>query len=226
MIDRSAGRACQPAELFYQFESDRPRVAIADRSTVQLNSRDHFCSGTGKKTFVCDQYIVPCQIRFLNRNAVLLGEFKDDASGNPSQDPGIDGRGRDHSFLDHEQIVPGTLGYIALFVQHNSFSRTRLLGLDLSQDVVQIVQGLNPWAQCGRRDPSNRASRQGQALFIQRVRIKGDGGGDDDDTRPATTVRAKPERTNASGYQQPDVTIVQVVLPDSVKGRFHQFGLR
>ena len=46
--------------------------------------------------------------------------------------------------LDHEDVVAGALGDLALVVEHQGFEAAGLGPLDLGQDVVEVVERLDP----------------------------------------------------------------------------------
>ena len=55
---------------------------------------------------------------------------------------------------DDEDIVGGALGDVPLVVQHDRFGHVGIRRLDLGQDVVEIVEALDPrrrerWDGCG-----------------------------------------------------------------------------
>ena len=71
------------------------------------------------------------------------GQLHDGVAGHAFEDAGVDGRRLEHAALDDEDVVAGTLGHLALVVEHQRFQAAGLDRLDLGQDVVQIVQRLD-----------------------------------------------------------------------------------
>ena len=60
------------------------------------------------------------------------------------------GRRREqHAVADQEDVVGRALGHFALVVEHQGFHAAGLHALDLGQDVVQVVERLDPRAERG-----------------------------------------------------------------------------
>ena len=64
--------------------------------------------------------------------------------------PASIGRREQHAVADQEDVVAGALGHFALVVEHQGLDAAGLQPFDLGQDVVQVVERLDPRAQRGR----------------------------------------------------------------------------
>src|SRR5690606_38386458 len=106
---------------------------------------------------------------------------------------------------DDEDVVAGAFGDGALVVEHQGFGAAGVGALDLGEDVVQVVERLDPGVQ-GRRVVADRAGGDDlQAVLVQLGRVEDDRVGDDDDLRVARLARVEPEAAGPSGDDEPDV---------------------
>ena len=65
----------------------------------------------------------------------------------PSRMPGVDRRRVQLAPSDDEDVVAGAFGHFALVVEHQGFEAAGVGPLDLGQDVVEVVQRLDPRVQ-------------------------------------------------------------------------------
>ena len=93
---------------------------------------------------------------FADRDLQLAGQFDDHGARDAFQDAGLDRRRQQLALPHQEDVVAGTLGDFALVVEHQRLDAAGLQALDLGQDVVQVVQRLDPRAE-GRRVVADRA---------------------------------------------------------------------
>src|SRR5258705_104118 len=80
-------------------------------------------------------------------------------------------------------------------------------GLDLGQDVVQVVQRLDARVQRVRVVADRRRRDDLQALVVDLGRVQGDVVDDDDDLRLGGLARVKAERAGATADHQADVAV-------------------
>ena len=81
---------------------------------------------------------------------VLAGQLDHGVAGDAFEDAGVDRRREQPPVADQEDVVAGALGHFALVVEHQGLDAAGLHALDLGQDVVQVVERLDPRAQRGR----------------------------------------------------------------------------
>ena len=65
----------------------------------------------------------------------------------PSRMPASSGGVQQPAALDQEDVVARALGDFALVVEHQGFDAAGLQALDLGQDVVEVVERLDPRAE-------------------------------------------------------------------------------
>ncbi len=83
---------------------------------------------------------------FADLDAGLAGQLDDGVAGDAFEDAGVDGRREQPAAADQEDVVAGALGHLALVVEHQGLDAAGLKPLDLGQDVVQVVERLDPRA--------------------------------------------------------------------------------
>ena len=113
---------------------------------------------------------------FADLDAHLAGQLDDGVAGDAFEDAGVGGRREELALADQEDVVAGALGHFALVVEHQGLDAAGLKALDLGQDVVQVVQRLDPRAQRGRMVPRHADGDDLQPLLVQFVRIERDRG--------------------------------------------------
>ena len=129
----------------------------------------------------------------------------------PSRMPASVGGVLQHAALDEEDVVAGAFGDLALVVEHQGFEAAGLDGLDLGQDVVEVVQRLDARIE-GVGMVADRADRDDlQAVLVQFRRIEGDVVDDDDDLRIGRLARVEAEVAGAARDDQADVAVLLVV---------------
>ena len=104
-----------------------------------------------------------------------------------------------HSPLHHEDIVARALGDLALVVEHQGFEAAGVGPLDLGQDVVQVIERLDPRVDRIGVVAGGAGGDDLQAVLVQLFGVKADVVGDDDDLRVGRLPRVEPQAAGASG---------------------------
>ena len=122
----------------------------------------------------------------------------------------IDGR-VELPVLDDEDVVAGTLGDLALVVEHQGFEAAGIGPLDLGQDVVQVVERLDPRVD-GVGVIARRCRRDDlQAMLVKLRGVEADLVGDDDDLRIGRLPGVEAQAAGAPGDDDADVGIRELV---------------
>ena len=72
-----------------------------------------------------------------------------------------------HAAADEEDVVAGALGDFPLVVEHQGFDAAGLQPFDLGQNVVQIIERLDPRAECRRMVARGAGRDDLQAVAIE-----------------------------------------------------------
>ena len=116
------------------------------------------------------------------------GDLEHDLAGDAAQAARGDGRREEIAALEDENIVAGAFGDEALLVEHQALAGAGLVGLDLGQDVVEVIERLDLRAQRAGRDAARAAGDDVEAALVKLLGVKRDAGGDDDDARALGSV--------------------------------------
>ena len=85
---------------------------------------------------------------FAHRRCRLLGQLDHRVARDAFQNAGVDRRRvAARRLADQEDVVAGAFGDFALVVEHQGFDAAGLQAFDLGQDVVEIVERLDPRAE-------------------------------------------------------------------------------
>ena len=77
----------------------------------------------------------------------LRAKLDDGVAGDAFQNAGVERRRVQTAVAHEEDVVAGAFGHFALVVEHQGFDAAGLQAFDLRQDVVQIIERLDPRAQ-------------------------------------------------------------------------------
>ncbi len=80
-----------------------------------------------------------------------------------------------------KMLSAGAFGDVAFLIEHDRFGHAGVDGLDLGEDVVEIVQALDPRRERIGMSADHRRGDDRHPLFVHFRRIKLDGVGDNDD---------------------------------------------
>jgi len=199
------------AELFEQMRGDWAGLAFADDARIHFADRDTFGSGAGQEHFVGDIHFMQRERLFLDRITLAAGNVDDRIARDAFERTEISRRCVDDAILDDEDVVACTFDDISLVVQHERFSRTNQVGLDLRQDVVEIVERLHPWVKRIRQVAARRYADDRQAVLVRLLRVQRELLDDDDNVRFRATSRIEAEIAGTAGYDETDVTVAQSV---------------
>ena len=139
------------------------------------------------------------------------GQLDHGVAGDPFEDAGVDRRGVQLAAADEEDVVAGALGDLALVVEHQGFEAAGVGPLDLGQDVVQVVERLDPRVERARVVAHRAGGDDLQAVLVELGGIEADGVGDDDDLRVGRLARVEAEAAGAAGDDEADVAVGQLV---------------
>ena len=142
-----------------------------------------------------------------HRVAGRAGQLDHGVAGDPFEDARVD-RGRMNLAAVHdEDIVARALGDLALVVEHQGFQAAGVGPLDLGEDVVQVVERLDPRVDRVGMVAGRRGRDDLQAVVVQLFRIEADVVGDDDDLRVGRLARIETQAARAPGDDQADVGV-------------------
>ena len=178
---------------------DRPRLAISDLSPIETDRRDHLRGTAGQEAFVGHKQVVPRQGYLVCRQPVLLGEFEHGVACNPLQDPRVDRWREQLPSFDDEDIIARAFGDFALVVEHHGFDASGPQALDFGQDVIQVIQRLDPRIERCGVIADRRGGDQVEPVPVVGFGIEGNPIGDDDDLRIFAAERVEPELISPAG---------------------------
>jgi len=193
------------------------RFAVSDGTRIDLHHRDHLGRRAGQEHFVGGVEVVAGEEFLLGGQAHFGGELHHAMARDAVQGPGRGGRGHQVFPLHVEDVVPRAFRHHPFGVQHDRFRRVGEVGLDLGQDVVEVVQGFDVRIQRLRDVPSGGRDGHAQSLFVEGFRIERDGIRDDDHGGARTFPRVQSQVSHAAGHHEPDVGVAQVVGPQSLQ---------
>ena len=125
------------------------------------------------------------------------------------------------AFFDDEQIVAGAFGNEAFGVEHDGFFATGIVGFDLGQNIVEVIERLNGRIQRAVEIASGRDGDDVHATLVQLGRIKLNLVCDDDDRRIFAAVGIETERSRAACDNEANVTVANLVLAAGFNDRPH-----
>ena len=80
------------------------------------------------------------------------GQLDHRLAGDAFQNAGVDRRRQQHAVADQKDVVARAFGDFALVVEHQGFDAAGLQAFDLGQNVVEIIERLDPRAQAPADD--------------------------------------------------------------------------
>ena len=179
----------------------------ADHAPVALDDRDQLGGGPGQEALVGGEHVVTVHRPLDHRVAGRAGQLDDGIAGDSLEDSRVD-RGRMNLAAMHdEDVVAGALGDLALVVEHQGFQAARLGSLDLGQDVVQVVERLDPRIDGVGMIAGRRGRDDLQAVIVQLFGIEADVVGDDDDLGVGRLARVEAQAAGAPGDDDADVGV-------------------
>ena len=128
--------------------------------------------------------------------------------------------------IDDEYVVAGALGHVALSVEHDGLLVTGGVGLDLGEDVVEVVERLDRRIDCVVMVTRRCDRHDLHALLVQAWRVKLDLVGDDDHLRVGAAVGVQAKRAGAPGDDQPNVAVGDAVSAAGLHRGIHQLLMR
>src|SRR4051812_46671825 len=153
---------------------DRPLLAAADDPAIDLGDRDHLGGRPGQEELVGGINVVPGHRRLDERDLRRPGQVHDQVAGHALEDAGVRRRGLEYPVLDDEYVVAGTLGHLALVVEHQGLQAAGPDGLDLGQDVVQVVERLDPRVERVRVVADQAGGHDLEPVLVQLLRVEAD----------------------------------------------------
>ena len=170
-------------ERLKETSRDRTGPPRPDLASVHLDHRDDLGRGSRQETLLGIPDIVTGQVPFLHLQTKVRGQFKHDLAGDAAQGPGRGIRGQHPALAHHEKVVPGAFRHMPQVVQHDRLERPVLGGLDLRENIVEVVQRLDPGIKGGGGSPPGRHGDDGEAVPVDFGWVELDAVGDDDDRR-------------------------------------------
>src|SRR5262249_26626805 len=172
------------------------------------DDRDDLRPSAGQEDLVGRVDVMSRQGDLLDDDTGRLGQLDDRVAGHAFEDAGVDGRSAQQTVLDEKDIVSGAFGHLALVVEHEGFLTAGAVGLDLGEDVVEVVERLDPRAQRVGVVADDRRGDDLHAFFVELGWIEADVIDDDDDLRVGTLVGVEAEGAGAAGDDETDVAVL------------------
>ena len=196
--------------------------SMTDGAVVELHGGDDLRRCAGEEKLIRRVEVVARQLLHVDLQPELGGDVEHGLPGDAPQGTRIDGRGEDFTALHNENVVPRTLGDVALLVEHEAFIGFGEVGLDLGHDVVQVIERLHRRAQRTGSHAARGAGHDRHPTLVGLRRIKLDGRGDDDDRGLRAAIGAEAEVALPAGHEQADVAVAQIILADRLeRGGLH-----
>src|SRR5665213_1404990 len=170
----------QGPESRHQFFGHRTGKARTDRPPVEGNDRHYFRGRARHEGFLRGVNVVTGDGLFRGDQTGLGGQFEDRFAGHALQRALPSGRGQQAPLAQDKQVVGGAFRDVTVLGQQNGLQGAALTGLNLRQNVVEVVQALDLGAEGFRHVAAGGHRDQGQAVAIRGVRVETDEVGDDD----------------------------------------------
>ncbi len=132
----------------------RTRRSRPDGPAVHRDDRNDFGPRAGQEALVGGVEIVPGDAPLECGNPEPLRQFHHEPPGDPFQGPVDGGGGQKPAVADDEQVVRGALRDEPLAVEHDRLDAACVLRFDLGEDVVQVVEALDPRVDPVRSEPA------------------------------------------------------------------------
>ncbi len=169
------------AELGADGGGERAGFTRTDYAGIDFDYGNHFGSGAGEEDFIRIPDVVARYIRFNYGNLERRGDFECDLAGDTDQGTRVRG-GRDQlALVNQEDVITGTLGDVTLLVEHEAFVEAVLLGFDLRQNIIQVIQRFDGGRKRGWADPARGGGDDPHARRVELFRVQLDGIRDADD---------------------------------------------
>ena len=107
-----------------------------------------------------------------------------------------------------EEVVRGALGDTPGKVEHHRLGHAGFLGLDLGQDVVEVVERLDTGIETLDRDAPRAGRDQRDAVLVELRWIELDRGTDDDERGLGATRRVNAQVADAAGDEETQSIVV------------------
>ena len=135
----------------------------------------------------------------------------------PFEDAGVRRRRLEDAALDEEDVVGGAFRHLAVDVEHDRFQAAGPDGLDLGEDVVEVVQRFDARVERVGMVAHDAGRDDFQAVLVELRRIETNVIDNDDDLRVGRLARVEAEAAGPARHDQADVAVLLGVGLDRVQ---------
>ena len=164
--------------------------------------------------------------RFGTLEPKFAANLNDGVARNAFEDARVDWRSAELAVLNDKDVVAGALADVALMVEHERFFATRVVRLDLRQNIIQVVEGLHARVKGVGRIANRARGYDLDTLLIEVGGIEGERLRDHDDLRIVAEVRVKTERPDAASNDEANIRVSETVCFNRRVNRVDDFILR
>ncbi len=189
--------------------------------------RDHLGCRPGQEDLVCIKKLVKLEDFFFDGETQCWAQgVFDESAGDAFEDTDLGRRGEDLAILDDEDVIARAFSDLAIGGEHDALEEL-VFGLGdaelfaqvdrftLGHDVVEVVEGLNAWIKTGDRCLWTIRKNDPHARFVHLRGEERDGIGDTDHASLWALVGVEPKGALATGDDQADVAVGDVVGCDA-----------
>src|SRR5678815_2284972 len=195
----------------------RAGVSVADDAAVDFHHRNQLRARATQEDLVGLDQVVDHHVLFAPGDLLLVADLHDDLARDAFQDADMGGWRAQHAVLHDPDVVRGPFGDVAGLVEHDRLVDARLDRLDLGENVVEVVEGLDLRVEAVGPVAPGRRDRAPQPLGMLLLRVELYRRGDDVDRGPGALAWIDTEVAGPPRDDQADIDIVQPASPDRLE---------
>ena len=195
--------------------------AGADADVIDLGDGDDLGGGAGEEDLIGSLDLFGRHVLDVAVNVQLGTQVHDEAAGDALENARIAGGREDLAVFDDEDIVAGTLADVAIDVEHDGLIAADIDGLNLGQNVVEVVEAFDARVEAGDGRAGAFGDDDAHALFVLVFGVELDLIGDADDAGDGALARVKAQGAVATSDEQADVALDNTVGGDAVTQNLH-----
>ncbi len=221
LVFRNVGGADDGAECFAEAAGHDAFDAGAHTDVIDLGDGDDLGGRAGEEDLIGTLDLFGCHVLDVAGDVKFRAQVHDEAARDAFENTRIAGWREDLAVLDDEDVVAGALADVTIDVEHDGLIAADINGLDLGQDVVEVVEAFDARVKAGDWGSGTLGDDDAHALLVFLFRVELDLIGDADDAGDGALAWVQAQSAVAAGNQQADVAFNDSVGLDAVTQNLH-----
>ena len=195
-------------------QGDGTRRAFADPPVVDVHDGDELRARAREEALVRIEEVKSRDALLPRGDSQARRHLQDRATRDPLERAVPEGRREQRAALHDENVVGGAFRHEAVVVQHDRLEGAGAVGLDLREDVLQVVEALDPRVEDRRPDLASGRRDHPEPLLVQILGVELHLVHDADHRRALAVGRVEAELAHAPRHHEADVRVPPPVAPD------------